>query len=102
LSVTAESYWQHIGSDPPEKRHNRRSDVVRDTGIEPVTSSGRLRGGAASIASSRDPAMRTWMNAGRSYVPPVEIGEVMRALTIGRVIESRDPQFTVGEVVSAR
>ena len=28
---------------------------------------------------SVDPAMRTWMNAGRSYVPPVEIGEVMRA-----------------------
>jgi NADPH-dependent curcumin reductase len=46
--------------------------------------------------------MRTWMNAGRSYVPPVEIGEVMRALTIGHVIESRDPQFTVGDVVSAR
>ena len=29
---------------------------------------------------SIDPAMRTWMNAGRSYVPPVEIGEVMRAV----------------------
>ena len=35
---------------------------------------------------SIDPAMRTWMNAGRSYVPPVEIGEVMRALGIGRVV----------------
>src|SRR3981189_1095519 len=32
---------------------------------------------------SIDPAMRTWMNAGRSYVPPVEIGEVMRAAGIG-------------------
>ena len=38
---------------------------------------------------SIDPAMRTWMNAGRSYVPPVEMGEVMRAAGIGRVIESR-------------
>lgn len=28
---------------------------------------------------SVDPAMRTWMNAGRSYVPPVGIGDVMRA-----------------------
>ena len=36
---------------------------------------------------SVDPAMRTWMNAGRSYVPPVEIGEVMRAGGIGRVID---------------
>ena len=48
---------------------------------------------------SVDPAMRTWMNAGRSYVPPVEIGEVMRAGGIGRVVESRNPDFAVGEEV---
>jgi NADPH-dependent curcumin reductase CurA len=41
--------------------------------------------------------MRSWMNAGRSYVPPVEIGEVMRAGGIGRVIDSRHPQYAVGE-----
>ena len=46
---------------------------------------------------SLDPAMRAWMNAGRSYVPPVEIGEVMRAAGIGRVIDSRHPDFEVGE-----
>lgn len=28
---------------------------------------------------SLDPAMRGWMNEGRSYIPPVGIGEVMRA-----------------------
>jgi NADPH-dependent curcumin reductase CurA len=49
---------------------------------------------------SIDPAMRTWMNAGRSYVPPVEIGEVMRALGVGHVVESRHPGFSVGDVVS--
>jgi NADPH-dependent curcumin reductase CurA len=48
---------------------------------------------------SIDPAMRSWMNAGRSYVPPVEIGEVMRAAGIGRVVESRHPDFSVGEQV---
>src|ERR1700730_4055685 len=41
--------------------------------------------------------MRSWMNAGRSYVPPVEIGEVMRAGGIGRVIDSRHPKYEVGE-----
>jgi len=46
---------------------------------------------------SLDPAMRSWMNAGRSYVPPVEIGEVMRAAGIGCVIDSRHPDFEVGE-----
>jgi NADPH-dependent curcumin reductase CurA len=48
---------------------------------------------------SIDPAMRTWMNAGRSYVPPVGIGEVMRAAGIGCVIESRHADFAVGDEV---
>src|SRR6201995_2245407 len=49
---------------------------------------------------SIDPAMRTWMNAGRSYVPPVQIGEVMRALGIGQVIGSRHREFAVGDWLS--
>jgi NADPH-dependent curcumin reductase CurA len=48
---------------------------------------------------SVDPAMRSWMNAGRSYVPPVGIDEVMRAAGIGRVIDSRHPGYAVGEQV---
>ncbi len=48
---------------------------------------------------SIDPAMRSWMNAGRSYVPPVEIGELMRAAGIGRVLDSRHPDYEVGQDV---
>ena len=48
---------------------------------------------------SLDPAMRGWMNAGRSYIPPVEIGEVMRALTLGVVISSRNTGFAEGDLV---
>ena len=48
---------------------------------------------------SIDPAMRTWMNEGRSYVPAVEIGEVMRAGGIGRVTASRHADFAVGAEV---
>ena len=48
---------------------------------------------------SLDPAMRGWMNEGRSYVPPVGIGEVMRAGGIGRVVESRHPDYAAGERV---
>jgi NADPH-dependent curcumin reductase len=48
---------------------------------------------------SLDPAMRGWMNAGRSYIPPVEIGAVMRALTIGVVIRSRNKRFAEGDLV---
>ena len=49
---------------------------------------------------SVDPAMRGWMNAGASYIPPVEIGAVMRAGTVGRVTASAHPGFAVGDDVS--
>jgi NADPH-dependent curcumin reductase CurA len=49
---------------------------------------------------SLDPAMRGWMNDGRSYVPPVGIGEVMRAGGCGEVIVSRHPKFEPGDHVS--
>jgi NADPH-dependent curcumin reductase CurA len=50
---------------------------------------------------SLDPAMRGWMNEGRSYVPPVAIGEVMRAATVGRVLDSRSDRFAAGDRVSS-
>jgi len=48
---------------------------------------------------SLDPAMRGWMNEGKSYIPPVGIGEVMRAGAVGRVIASQNPGFAVGDHV---
>lgn len=48
---------------------------------------------------SLDPAMRGWMNEGKSYIPPVGLGEVMRAGGVGRVIESNDPGVAVGATV---
>src|SRR5688572_22467333 len=50
---------------------------------------------------SLDPAMRGWMNDAKSYIPPVGIGEVMRAGGVGRVIASQNPKFAVGDLVSA-
>lgn len=49
---------------------------------------------------SIDPAMRGWMNAG--HVTPVEVGAVMRAITIGQVVNSRHPGFTEGDFVHGR
>jgi NADPH-dependent curcumin reductase CurA len=48
---------------------------------------------------SLDPAMRGWMNEGKSYIPPVGIGEVMRAGAVGRVIASNDASVAVGDHV---
>ena len=53
-----------------------------------------------TLMLSLDPAMRGWLNDGRSYIPPVGIGEVMRAGGIGRVVVSKDPAFEPGDLVS--
>jgi NADPH-dependent curcumin reductase CurA len=52
------------------------------------------------LALSLDPAMRGWMNEGKSYIPPVGIGEVMRAGGIGVVVASRNAAFQVGDHVT--
>lgn len=52
-----------------------------------------------TLMLSLDPAMRGWMNEGKSYIPPVGIGEVMRAGGIGRVVASKNPAFAEGDVV---
>jgi NADPH-dependent curcumin reductase CurA len=46
---------------------------------------------------SLDPAMRMWINDARSYMPPVAIGGLMRALGLGIVIASRNPRFSLGD-----
>jgi NADPH-dependent curcumin reductase len=46
---------------------------------------------------SLDPAMRGWMNESKSYIPPVGLGEVMRAIGIGQVVASNDPSLTTGD-----
>jgi len=53
-----------------------------------------------TLALSLDPAMRGWMNEGKSYIAPVGIGEVMRAGGVGVVVASKNPAFAVGAHVA--
>ncbi len=48
---------------------------------------------------SFDPTQRGWMEDRESYLPPVGIGEPMRAGSIGQVADSRHPDFAVGDLV---
>jgi NADPH-dependent curcumin reductase CurA len=63
---------------------------------EPAAGEIRVRVTAISL----DPAMRGWMNEGKSYIAPVGIGEVMRAGGVGVVEASRHPAYAVGDAVS--
>jgi NADPH-dependent curcumin reductase CurA len=48
---------------------------------------------------SLDPAMRGWLNDVKSYIPPVAIGDVMRAGAVGTVLESKSSSFKEGDFV---
>jgi NADPH-dependent curcumin reductase CurA len=48
---------------------------------------------------SMDPTNRVWMRDIPQYMPPVAIGEVMRAVGIGRVVKTRSAQFNEGDLV---
>ena len=44
--------------------------------------------------------MRNWLNDVRSYIEPVQLGNVMRAVGIGRVIATNSSEFKAGDLVS--
>jgi NADPH-dependent curcumin reductase CurA len=73
---------------------------VWDHTEEPVGEPGEGEVLVRVLLLSLDPAMRGWMNEGRSYVPPVKLGAVMRAGGVGQVVASRDERFAEGDHVS--
>ncbi|MBZ5532205.1 MAG: NADP-dependent oxidoreductase [Acidobacteriia bacterium] len=74
---------------PKRTDWNYTEEPVRDPGPGEVL--------IKSLYISLDPAMRGWMNEGRSYIEPVQIGAVMRASGVGRVIASQNSGFAVGD-----
>ncbi len=48
---------------------------------------------------SFDPTQRGWLNDVPSYIPPVQLGEPMRAGGIGQVVQSNNPDFAAGDIV---
>jgi hypothetical protein len=67
---------------------------------EPVGEPGAAGVLVKVLQLSLDPAMRGWMNEGKSYIPPVGIGEVMRAGGVGKVVASNNASFAVGDHVA--
>jgi len=49
--------------------------------------------------ASLDPAIRGWLDDKPSYMPPVALGDPVRATTVGRVAQSRNPDFAEGQWV---
>jgi NADPH-dependent curcumin reductase CurA len=68
----------------------------RETAL-PALADGQVK--VRNIWLSIDPTNRIWMNDADSYLPKIQLGEVMRGICIGRVEESRDGGFQPGDVV---
>ena len=49
---------------------------------------------------SIDPTMRVWMADVPQYMPPVQLGEVMRALGVAEIVESRHSDFKKGDKIT--
>lgn len=81
----------------------RPETVVDETTFElreapiPAPTDGRAL--VRNLYLSLDPAQRAFLNAAPAWGPPMSPGDVMRGVAIAQVIESRHPDFAVGELV---
>jgi NADPH-dependent curcumin reductase CurA len=66
---------------------------------EPIPELGEAQLLIRNVYLSLDPAMRGWLIDRPSYVPPVQIGEIMRGLAVGMVEKSNHPNFAAGDRV---
>lgn len=53
-----------------------------------------------TVYASLDPAMRGWLDDVPSYMPPIPLGDAVRASVVGRVVASRNADFPEGAWVS--
>ena len=77
---------------PKRSDWEQRNEPVRDIADGEIV--------VKALYLSLDPAMRGWMNEGKSYIRPVAIGETMRAGGVGVVVASKSDKFAVGDYVS--
>jgi NADPH-dependent curcumin reductase CurA len=85
-----------LASRPDGMPGHEHWDLVEEPAREPEDGEVLVK----VLLLSLDPAMRGWMNDVPSYVPPVGIGEVMRAIGVGQVVKSRYPDVAEGDYVT--
>ena len=80
----------------------RPQGLVKDSDFELVTETlPPIQEGEILLENmylSFDPTQRGWLNDVPGYLPPVQIGEVVRSGGMGRVIESKNPEYNVGDL----
>lgn len=72
-------------------------DFVYNEGPVPAPAEGDVL--VRTLYFGYDASQRIWLTEDGGYMQPVQVGEPMRAMGIGRVVESRDPTYAVGDLV---
>jgi NADPH-dependent curcumin reductase CurA len=72
------------------------TEIVTAPAPEPAEGEALLR----TTYDGIDAAVRTWLNDQPGYLPPVQLGEVIRAAGIGEVVASRCDAYAVGDIVT--
>jgi NADPH-dependent curcumin reductase CurA len=80
----------------PENEASTENFRLVETRLEPLAD-GQLR--VRNHFLSLDPYMRGRMNDAKSYAAPQPLNEVMIGGTVGEVVESKHPKFSVGDKV---
>ncbi len=74
------------------------ADFRIETAPMPVPREGQFL--VRNILISVDPGTRARLSGKASYVPPLKLGDTVGAFSVGEIIESRNPDFAVGEIVA--
>jgi NADPH-dependent curcumin reductase CurA len=72
------------------------TELVTSPAPEPAEGEALVRSTYVGI----DAAVRTWLDGQPGYLPPIQLGDVIRAAGIGEVVESRCDAYAVGDVVT--
>jgi NADPH-dependent curcumin reductase CurA len=84
-----------MASHPDGALEDDDFDLVDERVPEPVDGEALVR----TLYLSLDPAIRVWMNGIDTYVPGIQVGDVMRAGGLGEVVQSRNAAYTEGDLV---
>jgi NADPH-dependent curcumin reductase CurA len=66
---------------------------------EPAPEPGEGEALVRTLYLSLDPTIRGWMNEGEGYMPPIAIGEQVRAGGVCQVVESRSDAYAEGDLL---
>ena len=84
-----------MASHPDGALEDDDFDLVNERVPEPADGEALVR----TLYLSLDPAIRVWMNGIDTYVPGIQVGDVMHAGGLGEVVQSRNAAYTEGDLV---